>query len=152
MISPSNIGTQVGDLGKRDLADYGVARFQDQVFDAVLTLWRRRQSEGWLQKDVADAIDRDPSWVSKNLRAPGNWTLRTAGEFVQGLRGEANISVTAAEDPPEVPGNFDAYEGYLIRDVNTDLNVSTSIDVISFQRTNIDTIQKPVQLTMEYGR
>ena len=96
----------------RDLADYGVARFRDLVFDAVLTLWRRRQTEGWTQKRVAEAIGRDPAWVSRNLRAPGNWTLQTAGELVQGLRGEAQVIVAALEDPLQFTSNHDAYNAY----------------------------------------
>ena len=98
-------------LAKRDLADYGVARFRDQVFDAVLNLWRRRRSEGWTQKQIAEFIGRDAGWVSRNLRAPGNWTLRTAGELTQALDGEAEIKIAALEDPVETPNNHDAYDG-----------------------------------------
>ena len=100
------------ELAKRDLAEYGVARFRDLIFDAVLTLWRRRQSEGWTQRRVANLIDRDPAWVSRNLSAPANWTLRTAGELIQALEGEAEIGIYALEDPLQNPENFDAYDGY----------------------------------------
>ena len=100
-------------LVRRDLAEYGIARLRDQVFDAVLGLWMRRKSEGWTQKRVAEAIGRDPAWVSRNLRAPGNWTLRIAGELIQGLDGEAEMQISALEDPLATPSNFDAYEGYL---------------------------------------
>lgn len=100
-------------LEKRDLAEYGIARFRDQVFDAVQMLWRRRKKEGWTQKRLAESIGRDPGWVSTNLRAPGNWTLLTAGELIQGLHGEAEIRVAALEDPIETPTNYDAYDGYL---------------------------------------
>ena len=79
----------------------------------MITLWRRRRDEGWTQKQLADAIGRDRGWVSRNLRAPGNWTLHTAGELVQALNGDVDISVAALEDAPETPRNFDAYEGYL---------------------------------------
>lgn len=78
----------------------------------MLTLWRRRQREGWTQKRVAEAIGRDPGWVSRNLRAPGNWTLQTAGEFVQGLDGEAEVTVAALEDPIQFASNRDAYDAY----------------------------------------
>jgi hypothetical protein len=101
------------ELAARDLAEYGVARFRDQLFDAVGALWRRRKSEGWTQKQVAEAIGRDPGWVSRNLRAPGNWTTRIAGEFIQGLRGEAEVRITALEDPPDTSPNYDAYDGYI---------------------------------------
>lgn len=81
----------------RDLANYGVARLRDDAFDAVLALWRRRESEGWTMKRVADRIGRDPAWVNRALRAPGNWTLRTIGELIQGLDGEAEINVVALD-------------------------------------------------------
>jgi hypothetical protein len=100
-------------LANRDLAEYGAARFRDQVFDAVFKLWRRRESEGWTKKRVADAIERDPGWVSRNLRVPANWTLDTAGEFVQALGGEAEVRIDALEDPLAVPENYDAYDGYI---------------------------------------
>lgn len=79
--------------------DFGFIRVRDIAFDAVQSLWKRRQSEGMTQADLAAAINADAGWVSKNLRGPGNWTLRTVGTFVEGLRGEAQIMVRAAEDP-----------------------------------------------------
>ena len=113
MTTPSRPGPRSGtDLESRDLAAYGFAKLRDQVFDAVQALWRRRKEEGWTQKQVAEIIGRDPAWVSRNLRAPGNWTLRTAGELIQGLGGEAEITVAALEDPLERRPNYDAYDGY----------------------------------------
>ena len=152
MNSQSNTGILVADLQKRDLADYGVAKFQDQVFDAVLALWRRRQLEGWVQKHVAEMIDRDPSWVSKNLRAPGNWTLRIAAELIQGLGGEAEIRVTALEDAIDTPSNFDAYEGYLSENSdNFGWNAIFS-DPISIDKVDIEmNSPKPVQFNMGYN-
>jgi len=77
----------------RLLAEFGVARVKDVVFEAVFVLWMQRQSEGWTQKRLADAIGRDKGWVSRNLSAPGNWTLRTLGELVQALDGELNVKI-----------------------------------------------------------
>ncbi len=99
-------------LAGRDLANYGVARVRDQAFDAVRALWRRRHAAGLSQKALADAIGRDQAWVSRNLRAPGNWTLRTIGELVQGLHGEIEIIVHATEDLAAQRPNFDAYDGH----------------------------------------
>lgn len=103
----------IAPLKGRDLAEYGVVRLRDQAFDAVRALWRKRHAAGLTQKDLADSIGRDPAWVSKNLRAPGNWTLRTIGELAQGLNGEVQINVIGAEEPIECPTNFYAYDGYL---------------------------------------
>lgn len=97
----------------RELADFGFARVRDVAFDAVQKLWRRRQAEGLTQKEIAEALDRDPAWVSRRLKAPGNWTFRTFGELVQSLRGEAEITVFALEDPSTDLSNHDAYDDYI---------------------------------------
>lgn len=96
----------------RERGDYGFARARDIAFDAVQTLWRRRRSEGMKQADIVKAIGRQPAWVSRNLRAPGNWTLRTIGELVEALGGEIEIVVHPLEEPPEKPRNYSAYAGY----------------------------------------
>ena len=83
----------------RDRADYGFARVRDIAFDAVQSLWRRRRSEGMKQVDIARSLEREPAWVNRSLRGPGNWTLRTFGEMVEALNGEIEITVHAMEDP-----------------------------------------------------
>ena len=95
---------------KTEIEDYGLARVRDKAFDAVRTLWRRRQAEGMNQIDVARKLNRDPAWVSKQLRGPGNWTLRTFGALVEALDGEAEIIVHALEEPLSPIPNYDAYE------------------------------------------
>jgi hypothetical protein len=101
-------------LRPRELADYGFARARDIAFDAIQTLWRRRQSQGMRQIDIVTKIGRDAGWVSRNMRAPGNWTIRTIGELVEALDGELEIVVHAKEDPPERLANFSAYASYEI--------------------------------------
>ena len=90
-------------------AQYGEARAKNLAFDAVSELWRRRRAEGMKQRDIADAIGRQPATVSRNLRGPRNFTLRTLGEFVEALNGELEIIVRANEDPLLVPTNYHAY-------------------------------------------
>jgi transcriptional regulator with XRE-family HTH domain len=99
-------------LSGRALEEYGAERIRNDAFEQVRILWDRRRQEGWTQKQLADAIGRDPGWISRNLAAPGNWTLRTIGAFTQGLDGEVDISIYALEDPIETPTNYDAYDGY----------------------------------------
>jgi transcriptional regulator with XRE-family HTH domain len=99
-------------LGPRELEAYGFARVRDTAFDAVNALWKRRKAGGMTQKDLADRIGRDPGWVSRNLRGPGNWTLRTIGAFIVALNGEAEITIFGLEDTPHYPKNADAYSGY----------------------------------------
>lgn len=100
--------SQVSFLAKRD---YGYARIRDIAFDAVHLLWARRKRQGVKLKDVANRIGRDSGWVSKQLRGPGNWTLRTFGELVEALDGEAEIEVFGLDEPPE-RSNYDAYSDY----------------------------------------
>jgi transcriptional regulator with XRE-family HTH domain len=99
-----------------DRAIYGFARTRDVAFDAVRALWHRRRAEGMTQKQIAEAIGKDTGWVSRNLRGPGNWTLRTIGAFVEALNGDIEISVSPIEAPPPVRTNYHAYAGYEVSD------------------------------------
>lgn len=99
----------------KDLRDYGHARARDLAFDAVQALWRRRRAEGMKQSDLSNILDCEPAWISRNLRGPGNWTLRTFGALVQALRGDIEISVKAIEDPLPLLRNSHAYAGYEIK-------------------------------------
>lgn len=96
-------------LTGRDRADYGVARLRDQAFDAVQQLWEKRRAAGVTQKALAETIGRDQGWVSRNLRAPGNWTLRTIAELAQALRGEIEMRVVDLDEPIAIRSNYDAY-------------------------------------------
>jgi hypothetical protein len=108
MTSPSELTS----LTPEERRDYGFARVRDIAFDAVSALLARRQAEGMTQADIANALGSDPGWVSKNLRGPGNWTLRTFGAFVEALRGEAKITIRAIEDPLPIRTNWHAYVDY----------------------------------------
>lgn len=108
-------------LKPRERADYGFARVRDIAFDAVKTLWRRRHQEGMKQTDLANAIGRDPAWVSRSLRAPGNWTLRTIGELVEALDGEVEIVVRGNDEIAAQRKNYDAYSEYERRALPTAL-------------------------------
>ena len=108
MTTPSELNS----LTPQELRDYGFARVRDAAFDSVSSLWARRQTEGMTQADLVTAIAADAGWVSKNLRGPGNWTLRTFGALVEALGGEAEIRVRAAEDPLPIRSNYHAYVEY----------------------------------------
>ncbi|WP_342728379.1 helix-turn-helix transcriptional regulator [Bradyrhizobium sp. B097] len=92
--------------------DYGFARVRDAAYDAVMELWRRRKAEGMTQAQLAEALGGDTGWLSRNLRGPGNWTLRTVGRFVEALNGEVELKVHGLEDPLPAPPNYHAYIGY----------------------------------------
>jgi transcriptional regulator with XRE-family HTH domain len=99
-------------LSGRALEEYGAERIRNEAFDQVRLLWERRKREGWTQALIAEAIERDPGWVSRNLSAPGNWTIRTIGALTQALNGEVEIRIVALEDPVDMPKNYDAYTDY----------------------------------------
>ena len=100
------------ELTERDLGNYGYARARDLAFDAVRRLWDLRQSQGMKQISLASKIGRDPGWVSRNLRGPGNWTLRTLGEFVVALGGRLEINIVPTETAIGLKENFHAYHEY----------------------------------------
>jgi transcriptional regulator with XRE-family HTH domain len=93
-------------------ASYGVARAKSIAFEAVHTLWRRRKAEGRSQSDLAKALGKDKGWLSRSLRGPGNWTIKTLGEMVEALDGELEIIVHGAEDPISDQSNYHAYADY----------------------------------------
>ena len=101
---------------KDDLRKLASARVRDAAYDAVFGLWVKRKGEGMTQQDIAQFLDRDPAWVSRNLSGPANWTLRTFGELTEALSGYAHIVVEPTEDI--VPGNFDIYADIDTTDVN----------------------------------
>ena len=92
-----------------DRAKYGFGRVRNAAFDAVQGLWRRRKANGLTILELSQRLNKDPGWVSRNLKGPGNWTMRTFGGFVEGLDGEAEIIVHAIEDPVLPAPNYDAY-------------------------------------------
>jgi transcriptional regulator with XRE-family HTH domain len=130
-------------LSGRDLEEYGAERIRNDAFEQVRLLWERRKTEGWTQKQVAEAIGRDPGWVSRNLSAPGNWTVRTMGAFVQGLNGEIEIRIYAIEDPLETPTNYDAYEDYVPQEDYDAMQSPLTIDLAQESK-------NPYQLLSEY--
>lgn len=99
-------------LTPKDRREFGFLRIRDAAFDAVSSLWDRRQNEGMTQTQIATAIDADEGWVSKNLRGPGNWTMKTFGALVEALNGEVQLNIRAAEDPLPVLTNYHAYVDY----------------------------------------
>jgi hypothetical protein len=64
------------------------------------------------QSQLADALGGDAGWLSRNLRGPGNWTLRTVGRLVDALDGEVEFKVHGLEDPLPAQPNYHAYADY----------------------------------------
>lgn len=112
-------------LKGKDLENFGFARARDLAYDAVQDLWQRRKAEGWTQIKLANNLNRDTGWLSKKLQGPGNWTFRTFGALVQGLEGDLQIKVHAAEDPLPIPHNYHAYVEY---GMEPDIDEASSVE------------------------
>ena len=101
--------TDIFALKGKDLEAFGFARARDLAYDAVQELWARRKAEGWTQVEFAEKLGRDTGWLCKKLQGPGNWTFKTFGALVQGLDGDLEIKVHAAEDAHFPLLNYHAY-------------------------------------------
>lgn len=95
-----------------DAGSYGVELVRNAAFDAIIRLWRKRQSQGLTQKILAAKTGSQPATVSRNLRGPGNWTLRTFGEMLCALDGSVRIDVYPNDEPVRDLTNSSAYDGY----------------------------------------
>jgi transcriptional regulator with XRE-family HTH domain len=104
----------VPELSKSGRVEYMVARTQDEAFDAVKALWRRRQAEGLTLKDLAERIDGDSGRLSKHLKGPSNWTIKTYAKLVAALGGEPRIGIIVPEDhiAQNRRDNYDVYFSY----------------------------------------
>lgn len=131
------------DLKPKEVAQYGSAQARYLAFDAVNRLWRKRQSEGMQQVDLANAIGKDKAWVSRYLRGPGNWTLQTLGKFVEALQGELDILVRGKEELPKNTRNSDAYSGYEV-----DTKSQTSVKILGAKESNTETTRQSVVMTL----
>ena len=101
------------DLTGKELERFGIARARDAAYQAVMKLWRQRKAKDNLtQKKLAESIGRDPAWVSRRFRGPGNWTIQTLGAFAQALNGELEIRIVPLEKASDTNSNSDAYSGY----------------------------------------
>lgn len=86
----------------------GYLKARDEAFNAVYKLWCKRVEQGVSQKDIAAFLGRDAAWVSRALRGPANWTMRTFGELVEALDGVIDIGIVPVEELPR--DNYDIYE------------------------------------------
>lgn len=96
-------------MSPKERAKYGAALAKGAAFDAVGELWRRRKVEKWTLGQVADAIDVDLGWLSKQFNGPRNWTMETFGALVEGLNGEIEIIARPIEHRTSKGNNYDAY-------------------------------------------
>jgi len=103
---------EIWPLTAEQRASFGVDRIKMLAFEAVHKLWARRKAEGRTQSQLAATLGRDEGWLSRNLRGPGNWTMKTFGEMIEALDGDVEIVVRGIEDPRVDRSNDHAYAGY----------------------------------------
>lgn len=66
--------------------------------------------EGMSQDEIASSIGKDPAWLSRTIKGPANWTLKTLGALTFALKGELSIEVIPTESMTEKKScNYDAY-------------------------------------------
>ncbi len=99
------------ELTKDEVLKLAELRARDTVYDAVQELWRLREDSGWTQRQLAEALGRDPAWVSRALSGPANWTVRTIGEMVEVLDGILEVKVFPRETYQDTH-NYDIYDDW----------------------------------------
>ena len=99
------------DFSPKENALYGEELAKGAAHRAVRELFDRRIHEGKKQEEIADKIGKDPAWLSRSIKGPANWTLKTLGALVVALDGKLTIKVGALEDHQQMnPSNYDAYD------------------------------------------
>lgn len=99
------------DFSPKENALYGEEIAKGAAHRAVRFLFDRRILEGKKQEEVAASIGKDPAWLSRSIRGPANWTLKTLGALVVALDGDLTIKVDALEDREHTKQtNYDAYD------------------------------------------
>ncbi len=96
------------EISNEETRQRGYLKARDEAFNAVYKLWCKRLDEGMTQKDIAEFLGRDAAWVSRALRGPANWTMRTFGELAEALDGVIEIGIVPVEELPRE--NYDIYE------------------------------------------
>lgn len=98
------------EFSPKENASYGEELAKSAAHLAVRDLWARRLKSGMTQEQIAASIGKDPAWLSRVMKGPANWTLKTLGALVVALDGKLNIQVEAVEDNKGIMmTNFDAY-------------------------------------------
>lgn len=118
-------------MTKQQMRDYVSERARAIAFDAVYALWQKRHAEGRMKSALADTLGKNNSWVSRSLKGPANWTIKTLAELTYALDGDLEIIVRPLEDIKKTRRNYDIYSEYELP-VNSIQNTDSSSSSISF--------------------
>lgn len=99
------------EFSPKENASYGEEQAKGAAHRAVRKLFDRRILEGKNQEKIAESIGKDPAWLSRVIKGPANWTLKTLGALTVALDGDLTIDVRAVEDCRDrALSNYDAYK------------------------------------------
>jgi hypothetical protein len=85
-------------ISKRNVFYYR-ARLKNNVFHEVLEKFYALSKEGRLnKKQIADALDKDAGWVTRQFAAPANWTLDTVSDLLLAMDAELEVKAVGLEE------------------------------------------------------
>src|SRR6266436_3802205 len=64
------------------------------ALDVVTNVWRILQERGMTQRELAEAVDKNPVYINRILNGSHNMTLRTIAELLVALGQSARIEIT----------------------------------------------------------
>jgi len=92
------MGNILENVTERDL-HYSRQRQRNRVFTAVVSFFAEKAEEqGISKKDVASALKRDPSQITRWLAQPSNLTLDTISDILLALDAEMDVRIVKFRD------------------------------------------------------
>lgn len=86
------------EIGDHDFV-YSCQRLKTKLFEAVLDAFVERcRRDNFSKADLAAVMRRDPAQITRWLKGPGNWELRTVSDLMRALRADVHIHCVLFED------------------------------------------------------
>lgn len=87
-------------IAARDIA-YERHRLRPRIFEEVLRAFvERHREDGTTKADLAQALGRERSQITRWLSGPGNWTIDTISDLMRALRTELELGRLRFEHKP----------------------------------------------------
>jgi hypothetical protein len=78
---------------------YFRAQLRYELHRLVLDEFLKQKDQQEITKaDLARRLGRKPSWISRSLGAPGNWTIDTVSDLLLGMKAQPVFSVLPIKD------------------------------------------------------